>query len=505
MADAGDVLGALLDQPFVGLLLIQDDLVKYANKAAARINEYSIEEMLKWQPMQYMDTIHLDDRVAASALMKWKKNGNGSNPPCGTHRVICKHNRIKWVEQCCRPVVHEGRPAYLVMMTEITEREEAAIALEISHEELERLAEAVEEAAEAIVITDTNGTIRYVNPWFEQVTGYSRDEALGKNPAITGSGMHGEAFYKDMWSTINSGKTWRGHFVNRKKDGTIYEEDAVISPVKNNEGEITSFVAVKRDVTQEKLLQDEVRESQKMAAIGQLANRVAHDFTNVLVMILGNAHLAQSKTQSMPDVSSYLSEIIKAANRVSTLTAELLAFAHPAPLRLETMKLDNALRGAEEILKRTIGNELTLTIKCDSGIGKVTIDPMQIEQMLVHLAINTVEAMPRGGTLTIKAARAKLSAAELVHLRSDHPLDSRRNDGFVVISVSDNGPGMTKEQKLRCFEPFFSTRKKDKSAGLGLSTVYRIVDQHNGSISVQSTVGKGTTFRILLPLATKKT
>ncbi|OVE75681.1 hypothetical protein BVX97_03860, partial [bacterium E08(2017)] len=220
----------------------------------------------------------------------------------------------------------------------ITERKEA-------ESELLRLVAAVESAAESIVVTDALGNISYVNPWFEQMTGYHRDEVLKKHIRCLKSGKHDESFYADLWQTLLSGETWHGHFINRKKDGTLFEEDAAISPVKDSSGEIVNFVAVKRDVTQEMLLESQVVQSQKMAAIGQLSHKVAHNFTNILVMILGNAQLAKEMLPPNSEAVQFINEVVNAANRVSTLTAELLAFAHPTELALKTQKLRKALLG----------------------------------------------------------------------------------------------------------------------------------------------------------------
>lgn len=363
----------------------------------------------------------------------------------------------------------------VTMFTEVTERRKTA-------SELRQLAAAVESAAESICITDNSGIIIYSNPAFEEMTGYSRAEVLGQHTRIFRSGRHDDKFYAKLWNTILKGHTWRGNFINKKKDGSIFEESAVISPVLNNEGDVVNFVAVKRDVTMERILEEQVRQSQKMAAIGQLAHRVAHNFTNVLVVILGNAQLAKSVLAPSSDASKFISEVIDAANRVSTLTAELIAFSHPAELCLQTMRLDKALLGIEDILRETIAPRIKLNIDLSDANFKVSIDPIQIEQALLHLSINADEAM-KGDypELSIFAGPSDLSPE------------------FAMITITDNGPGISEEMKHQIFDPFTTTKATAMNPGLGLATVYGIINRHGGFINVDSTIGKGTSFKIYLP------
>ena len=370
--------------------------------------------------------------------------------------------------------------------------------LKAAREELERLAAAVHSAAESIMVTDARGIIRYVNPRFEKMTGYGSDEVLGKNAAILKSGKHDESLYEDMWRTISGGGTWRGHFTNKKKDNTLFEEDAVISPVHDSSGKIINYVAVKRDVTHEWALENQIRQSQKMAAIGQLAHKVTHTFTNVLVTILGNTQLARQRLTEHPDLCHYLDEVLDAANKVSSLTAELLALSHPAPLDLKRLRLDKAILGVEELLRRTLSPDVELVIDTSAKTGKVSVDPTQIQQALVHMSLNAVDAMPDGGTLTIETRPASKEESErlLASIGKEH----QHAGGLALLSVRDTGSGITAKAQTRIFEPFYTTKKSDQNPGLGLSTVYSIVDQHKGHITVESRPGEGSTFQIYLPV-----
>jgi two-component system cell cycle sensor histidine kinase/response regulator CckA len=357
----------------------------------------------------------------------------------------------------------------------------------IAEDNESRLAAAVSQAAESIMITDADGAISYVNPYFETMTGFSSDEVIGKHASVLSSGKQDEKFYADLWNTISNGKTWKGYFTNKKKDGTLFEEEAVISPVTDESGKITSFVAVKRDVTSERMLENQVRQSQKMAAIGQLAHKVAHDFTNVLSVIIGGSRLAQKKIEPRePEACQYLDDVIKAANNIAMMTSELLSFAHPSSLNLKSIKLSKVVQGVEKMLEKSLPVNVKKVFEYNDNGMKANIDPTQIEQIIVHVAINAAEAMPDGGTLTVRTGPSECERCE---------------DGFVVMTISDTGCGIESDLLQRIFEPFFSTKENDNNPGLGLATAYRIVEQHKGRITVDSSSGEGTTFRILFPVA----
>jgi len=419
--------------------------------------------------------------------------------------------KVLWDSRRWRQTEAERRRTCAELETAIQERSDelANTRTQLNREAVERrqveeklgpLAAAVAHAAESIMITDAKGRITYVNPFFEQMTGYRSDEVVGQDAAVMKSGEHGEEFYDDLWRTLSSGKTWRGHFINRKKDGTRFEEEAVISPVYNGNSKVAGYVAVKRNVTQEKLLESQVRQSQKMAAIGQLAHKVAHDFTNALTTVLGNTQMAKKQAGYAEDVCTYLDRIEDSVDRVSTMTTELLAFAHPSPLNPETIQLATAVRGAEEMLRQTVPDNVELDMSASDTGGPVSIDVAQIQQAIVHLAINAVEAMPDGGTLKVKVEPAELSTEESFRLQSTVHESRRHRGDFAVLVVGDTGCGMSDEVSSHMFEPFFTTKANRKNAGLGLSTVYRIVEQHNGFVTAHTEPEKGTTFRLFFPV-----
>ncbi|MBK9035602.1 MAG: PAS domain S-box protein [Myxococcales bacterium] len=357
----------------------------------------------------------------------------------------------------------------------------------------ERLITAIEQAAESVVVTDPDGNIEYANPAFEEITGYSRAEALGKNPRFLKSGQHDEAFYRALWATLTSGQTWRGRLVNRHKSGRLYTEEASISPVRDPHGQVTSYVAVKRDITRDLDLESQLRQAQKMEGIGRLAGGIAHDFNNLLSVILSYATFASEALVEGDPVRDDVREINRAAERAATLTRQILAFSRKQVLQPVALDLNHVLGEMEKMLRRVIGEDIALLLVTDPDLGRVTVDPSQIDQVVMNLAINARDAMPRGGTLTISTANVEHDADYLAR----HPTGVA--GPHVRLTMTDSGAGMDETTVARIFEPFFTTKGVGSGTGLGLSTVYGIVKQSDGSISVTSAPGRGTTFEIDLP------
>jgi PAS domain S-box-containing protein len=362
-----------------------------------------------------------------------------------------------------------------------------------AEEEALRLATAVEQAAECIVITDAAGLIQYVNPVFERITGYTRAEAIGQNPRILKSGSHDAAFYRQMWDILQRGEIWSGHFINRRKDGTLYEEEGTISPVRNPAGQVTNYVAIKRDVTAEMSLQLQLNQSQKMETVGQLAGGVAHDFNNIVQTILGYCELLLKNTPETDERHSDLREIQRSGERAATLTRQLLAFSRKQMLMPRIHDLNDIVVNFATMLTRLIGENVQLKLDLAPDLPRVKVDSGQMDQTLINLALNARDAMPQGGQLRISTTNIQLDADDLPM----HP--EGRIGSFVCLAITDNGVGMSREIQAHIFEPFFTTKEQGKGSGLGLATVYGIVKQHDGWITVYSEPGRGTSFRMYLP------
>jgi PAS domain S-box-containing protein len=357
-----------------------------------------------------------------------------------------------------------------------------------------RLVTAIEQSEEAVVITNTAGNIEYVNPAFTRITGYRREEVLGRNPRILKSGKHDAEFYQQLWATILKGQTWHGELVNQRKDGTLYTEQMSITPVRGALGEVTHFIATKQDVTDHRVLEAQLQQAAKIEAVGRLAGGVAHDFNNLLTIINGYSELLLDELASNPAVSAQLHEIKSAGERAAALTRQLLAFSRRQVLAAQVLDLNAVVFNLEKMLRRLIGEDIKLHTHLGAVLGRVRADPGQIEQVIMNLAVNARDAMPSGGNLTIETRNVVLDEA---YARSHVTV---KPGPHVMLAVSDTGVGMTPETMSHVFEPFFTTKEKGKGTGLGLATVYGIVKQSGGSIWVYSEAGQGTVFKVYLPV-----
>ena len=351
----------------------------------------------------------------------------------------------------------------------------------------------LEQMADSVVITDIQGNILRVNRAFEQITGYSAEEVLGKTPRILKSGKHDPKLYEHFWKVILAGKVFRMIFVNKRKDGALFHESQTVTPIKNKQGEIAHFVAIGRDVTKESELQAQLAQAQKMEPIGQLAGGIAHDFNNLLVTIQGYADFIYKAADKESAIYSDVQEIIKAGQRAASLVKQLLAFSRKQLIQPRVVNLSDTLMGFQKMLRPVLMENIEVAVVASPELGLVHVDPHQIEQVLLNLAVNARDAMPNGGKLIIHAHNVKLDQAY-----ADSHIEVDPGD-YIVISISDTGAGMTPEVKAHIFEPFFTTKGLGKGTGLGLATCYGIIKQHKGHLSCYSEEGQGTTFRIYLP------
>ncbi len=363
-----------------------------------------------------------------------------------------------------------------------------------------RLTVAIEQAAEVVVVTDAQGTIQYVNPVFETVTGYTRAEAIGQNPRILKSGRQDAAFYRELWDTLTAGRVWQGRLVNRRKDGSLYTEDVSISPVHDGAGRIVSYVAVKRDITEhlrdheEKTrLEDHLRQAQKVEAIGRLAGGVAHDFNNLTAIVLGYGEMLVGHLDHEDPARKWAEQIVEAGRRSAALTRQLLAFSRKQTLQPEVLDLNALVKNLEKMLGRLIGEDIELRFALAADLGRVMADPGQIEQVVTNIVVNARDAMPGGGMLTIETTDVVLDDTYALGHESVVP------GNYVMLALTDTGSGLDKATMARLFEPFYTTKEKGKGTGLGLAMVYGIVKQSGGYIYAYSEPGKGTAFKIYLP------
>jgi PAS domain S-box-containing protein len=375
----------------------------------------------------------------------------------------------------------------IASIIDITERRQ-------NEQERLRLATALEQSTEGVIITDTNHLIQYVNPVFEQLTGYSREETIGETPfSIMGSPADG-AVLPGRSDSDKTGNGWRGRITCRKKDGTTYKTLTCISPIRDGTGNIINYVITQRDISVEDQLEGQLRQSQKMEAIGTLAGGIAHDFNNILSPIIGFAELALADVPAGSPVSHKLERVIQAGQRAKDLVNQILTFSRQKEQEAKPVEMKEIVKEALKLIRATIPTTIEIRQDIEDDTGLIMGDITQVHQVLMNLCTNAYHAMQdAGGILGVVLENVDVdecSAAKYLHLQPG---------SYVRLTVSDTGYGMDKKTLERIFEPFFTTKKQSEGTGLGLSIVHGIVKSMGGAITVYSEPGEGTTFKLYFP------
>ena len=354
----------------------------------------------------------------------------------------------------------------------------------------------IQSALDCIIVMDHQGLVIEFNPAAESTFGYAREAVLGKPlanliipPSLREQHRQGLARYLATGEDPVLGK--RIEITAMRADGTEFPVELSITPM-GFEGQ-PIFTAFLRDLSERKQLEQQFRQAQKMESVGQLAGGIAHDFNNMLTVIMGYSALLLQKLRTDDPLRSLIEKIKVAGERASLLTKQLLAFSRKQVLQPRVLDLNAVLTNIDQLLQRLIGEDIGLITVPAPGLGRVKVDPSQIEQVIVNLTVNARNAMPQGGKLTIETANVELGNAYAREHVSVTP------GPYVMLAVSDTGCGMNAETQARIFEPFFTTKEPGKGTGLGLSTVYGIVKQSDGNIWVYSEPGRGSTFKIYLP------
>ena len=378
--------------------------------------------------------------------------------------------------------------------TEISERKRV-------EDQLRLQSAALESAANAIMITDANGKIIWVNPAFSRTTGYSFEEAVGRNPRLLNSGKQEPAFYEEMWKTILSGKVWRNTLINRCKGGTLNHEDLTITPILNQTGKITHFVAIKQDITelqqalsevQEKneelaLMTQQLWQASKLATMGELAASIAHELNNPLATVGLRTENLLMQMPADSDQRKPLEIIAQEVDRMGTLVNNLLQFSRRGHRQVSTVDPREEIMNSIEFVRYHLRNrKIEVVSEFADSLPTIQADRQQLRQLFLNLLTNASDAMPQGGMLTLRA-------------------DSNGADeAMVAIDFVDTGEGIAAENLERIWDPFFTTKPEGKGTGLGLGICRRIVEEHGGEIDIQSGAGRGTTVHIVLPATTKE-
>ena len=462
-----------------------DPAFEYVSPAATVLTGYTPEEHYA-DPHLGMKLVHPDDRHLLEAA--------GTGPTSGARtmelRWVRKDGSVLWVEQNNRIRVDEGGSRILEgSARDITQRR-------MAEEERRRLQHAVEEVADSIVITDPEGTILFANRAAAELTGYRTEQLVGLNARVLRSGEHPDSLYRKLWSTLSRGRSWRGRLRNRRRNGDVYTQETTISPVVDGSGQITSHVAVARDVTVEEALQERLEYAQRLELVGQMAAGTAHDFKNLLGVMRLNAEEAHIHlTDQLATARQNLQEVLETVHRGERLVTRLLSMGAGEDLTVEALDprefLDSLLPSLRTVLPAAV------EISCDvaPGTPPLLADRGALEQIALNLVANAGHAIPDGGTIAIHVGTGRNGATP------DRDPDSGELPSRVHLLVTDTGVGMDEDVLSRIWEPFFTTRRGKGGTGLGLPMVRLLTERLGGGIRIESEPGRGTTADVILPAA----
>jgi len=383
-----------------------------------------------------------------------------------------------------------GKPAILGIFRDIRDRQEAAAILRRSEE---RFGYLIQNLSDVITVVAVDGTMLYHSPSIERVAGYKPSELLGRSLLAL---IHPEdepavrAALERL--TLKVGSAAPPEFRFLRKDGTWVWLESVGNNLLNDVA-VGGIVVTSRDVTGRRGLEEQVRQAQKMEAVGRLAGGIAHDFNNLLMVIRGYAEIVQQEDSTSPAVRKSVDTIVRTTESAASLTRQLLSFSRKHVFSQQVLDLNVLVNQMSEMLLGVLRDEMKFVVKLDPDSCCFSADPGQVEQVVMNLVVNARDAMPRGGTLTLETAHVESEA-----FRAGRPSDMPLGE-YVMLSVTDTGVGMDSDTQSRIFEPFFTTKNKEEGTGLGLSVVYNIVRASGGHVRVSSELGRGSTFQIFFP------
>jgi PAS domain S-box-containing protein len=454
------------------------------NEAAIHHYGYSPEEFAR---MTIEDIRPTEDPAHVRAeVAQWQDGLRWA----GAARHRKRNGDVIDVEVTSHSLPFAGRRARVVLVNDVTDRMRAEAALRKSEEHFRSL---IENASDLIAVLDGEGLIRYESPSIERILGYSPRALDGRSAFELFHPDDAEAMreaFRRVTTTVQVSAPTRARV--RHQDGSWRTLEIVAARERNDRGQ-AGIVLNARDISDRESLEAQLLQSQKIEAVGRLAGGVAHDFNNLITAILGYGDLMMRRLDSDSPLRRHLQEIARAAERAAALTQQLLAFSRKQVLQPRTLEIPEVLERIQGLLARLIGEDIELIVRAAPGVGRVRADPVQLEQVLLNLAINSRDAMPTGGKLVLEAENADLDEAYAREHLGGRP------GPFVMLAVSDTGHGMDRETQAHIFEPFFTTKEVGKGTGLGLSTVYGIVKQSGGYVWVYSEKQRGTTFKIYLP------
>ncbi|MEK6743462.1 MAG: PAS domain S-box protein [Nitrospirota bacterium] len=479
---------SLVELAHDGIIIVKDGIIKFANTRMAELDGSSVEELLG---TPYTAHVHPSEMPRVTDMYRRRMAGEAL-PSTYETILLRKDGSPAPSELSAGVILYDGKPADMVIIRDITERKRAEEALKES--EL-RFSSLMQTASDGVIMSDAAGAIMTWNIGAEIIFGYTNKEALGKPLTMLMPERYRKEHLKGLERVSTSGTSqYLGRimdFHGLRKDGSEFPlELSVTSWVTQKQ---VLFLGIIRDLTEHRKLEDQLRQAQKMEAVGQLAGGVAHDFNNILSAIIGYGSLAEMKLPEDHPVRLDLEQIHQSAARATTLTQSLLTFSRRQPVKKELLDLNAVIGTFEKFLLRLLREDIEMTTRLSGDELLINADRGQIEQVVMNLVTNARDAMPNKGALTLETKPVTLDESFM------HAHGYGKPGEYVMFSASDTGMGMNEETKRRIFEPFFTTKEQGKGTGLGLATVYGIVKTHDGFISVYSEPGKGTAFHIYLP------
>ena len=467
-----------------------DGTITYSSASAQRLMGHTGGESVG---MSAFDLLHPDDQKQAKAVIG--RILETEEPQQVELRVRTGAGAWRRLEIVGSPLREDGRVTRFVLNSrDVTERHEAEVAL--------RAAQAFRQAVErsllaGVRVVDPTGRLTYVNPAFCEMVGWGEDELTGAMPPYPYWPSGEETRLQALLDETLAGRvTSEGIEISfQRKNGERFDALVLPSPLHDSAGLVTGWLAAVYDITERKRLEEHYRQAQKMEAIGRLAGGVAHDFNNLLTAILGYTELASDALGPAHPVTADLAEVRKAGESATRLVGQLLAFSRRQVVELQPLDLNLVAKNVEGMLSRVIGEDVSLVIDLDRTLPLVEADAGQMEQVLMNLAVNARDAMPNGGRLAIETSAVVVDESLVQRVLGLQP------GPYARLTIRDTGAGMDPSVQVHLFEPFFTTKPKGKGTGLGLATVYGIVQQAGGRIDVRSTPGQGSTFDIYLPVA----
>lgn len=480
--------------------------------SVAMLAGYSCDE-IKGRPATFFYR-HPEDRATFLTMLQQQghvsdyelelvhKDGSVIHASANAHMMFDENNNAVGVEGLLRDI--SERVELEEKLRSLNEQLEQRVAertaeLEANARRLRMFSQAIEQSAEAIIITDTSGHVEYVNPAFESINGYSADEVQGKPLSLLNSGKHNADFFHALWSTVRSGRVWEGTITNRRKDGSDYPALMTIVPVEHR-GETEFYAAIQQDMSEYEKLEVQFRQAQKMDAIGTLVGGIAHDFNNMLSGLLMHLYLAKKSVCDPIRTTEKLEMAEKLGYQASEMIKNLMIFSRDEKGEKKALQLNHMLNDSMRLLRISVPEHIKLNLDVCEQPLTVMGDATQLQQVLMNMLNNARDALAGSDEGEINVALERFVIDQT--FADAHP--DVDQEMMAKLTVSDNGCGIPEQTLARVFDPFFTTKEAGHGTGLGLSMVYGCIESHGGILEVESSQGVGTTFQIYLPLITQQ-